>query len=171
LPSHETCFSCISERLRNTSKSLDQVINLYSSLQITERLYNNYYKYIYWPPLMLLGIIAICIPSSIGLAKWKILSDDPRVLLLPMCIIDGWFVVFVSTNYGSKVNAYSNILLKDIKLIGSSRQHTRFTRKRIKSKTAVGVKISDNLIDKEMPLNIFMFCVDNIISLLAILND
>jgi len=80
-------------------------------------------------------------------------------------------VVVVSTNYGSKVNAYSKLLLKDINLIGSSWNHIRIPKKRIKSKTAMAVKNSDNLVDEEMPLNISMFCLNNIISLLAILNE
>jgi len=89
---------------------------------------------------MFLGILAICIPSSICLAQWEIISDDPRVLLVPMCIKNGWLVVVVSTNYGSKVNAYSKLLLKDITLIGSSWNQTRIPKKRIKSKTAMAVK-------------------------------
>jgi len=150
-------------RIANISK-MNQLLNMYSKLQIIERMYNNYYRHLFWPSFLQAGIIATCISSALCLSKWDMISNDPRLLFLILSIVNAGMICTFYPYCASKVNVVSDGLLK-YKCRGF---YNICIRKRILSKPALSIKISDNFIDSQFPLNVAMFCVNNIFSLIVI---
>jgi len=143
---------------------IGELIDTYSILQLLERMYNNYYRSLVWPVIVQVGVIIVCIPASLCLSKWHIVSTDPRVLLQFICIADGFIACLYAPYCASKVNTTSRLFLKrycrDIKV--------KYIRKRILSKPVLSIRISDNFIDVQFPLTVLMFCVNNVFSLIVI---
>jgi len=150
----------------NVSKT-DQLIKTYSILQILERMYNNYYRRIFWPTLVQCCTSCVIFPLSLCLSKWHIVSKDPRVLLLFICIVNGFVGGVFAPYCASKVNTSSRLFLKyQCRVFSNS-----YLRKRIFSKPILSIKISDNFMDVQFPLSVLMFFVNNIFSLLIIFKE
>jgi len=147
----------------NVSK-INELIGTYSILHILEIMYNNYCQSVIWPALVQVGTIMICFPMSLCLSKWNLVSKDPRVLLLLVLIVNGFIACIFAPYCASKVNTMSRLFLK-YECRGFS---NKYLRKRILSKPILSIKISDNFMDIQFPLTVFMFCVNNIFSLLVI---
>jgi len=143
---------------------------MYSSLQIIERLYNNYFGKVFWPVLLLCGVIAACIPFAICVSKWEVVSHDPRFLLMVFAFSIAWVVIFIGTSAGSTIYQRSMRFLGVIRQV-NFKPNKRYFKRRVNSKYTLAIKVHDNFIDEKMPLSITSFCVDNIISLLVILKD
>jgi len=120
------------------------------------------------PTLLQYGIILLCIPSAVCIAKWKAISNDPRVILIILAIINGWIIAFVGTALGSKLFTTSESLLKNLLRVKPPGVLHKYLIKKIYSKQPMAVKVSDSFIDSEMPLNVALFCFSNIVSLLMI---
>jgi len=127
-------------------------------------MYNNYYRSIFWPALIQMCTLAVILPLSLCLSKWHIVSKDPRVLLLFVCIVNGFLGCVFASYCASKVNTSSRIFIKYQCRVFFS----KYLRKRIFSKPILSIKISDNFIDAQFPLTVLMFCVNNVVSLLVI---
>jgi len=151
-------------KIANTSK-MDLLLHMCSTLQITERTYNSYYQRLFWLSLIQAGIICSCISSALCISKWDMISDDPRLPILILVIINtGMICTFYPFYCASKVNTASCLLLKC-----KCRDFNNICiRKLVFSKRALSIKISDNFIDSEFPLTVSMFCVNNIFSLIVI---
>jgi len=150
-------------RATNVFKT-DELIKTYSSLQILERMYNNYYRRIFWPTIVQLATISVVFPLSLCLSKWQIISKDTRVLLLLILIVNGFVGGVFAPYCASKVNTSSRLFIKyQCRVFSSS-----YLRKRVFSKPILSIKISDNYMDVQFPLTILMFCVNNVFSLLII---
>jgi len=150
-------------RATNVSE-IDKLIKAYSSLQILERMYNNYYRSVIWPALVQLGTLAIFVPLSLCLSKWHMISKDPRVLMLFISILQGFIGCVFAPYFASKVNTTSRLFLRyQCRAFSST-----YLRKRISSKPILSIKISDNFMDVQFPLTVLMFCFNNVFSLLII---
>jgi len=145
----------------------DRVFNVYSILQIIERMYNNYYQRFFWPALVQVGILGVCISSALCLTKWDIVSNDPRGILLFVTILDCSIACMFAPYFASKVNTASQLFLSR-KCRGFS---NLYLRKRSLSKPPLSIRISDNFMDSLFPLSVLMFCVNNIFSLIVIIRD
>jgi len=143
---------------------MKELIHSYSILQILERMYNNYYRSIFWPALVQVGVIIVCFSAILCLGKWHIVSKDPRVLLLQSLILYGFVVCMFAPYCASKVNTESCQFVKNHCRGFSS----KYLRKRILSKPILSIRIADNFMDVQFPLTVSMFCVKNIFSLLVI---
>jgi len=150
-------------RTTNVSKT-DELIKTYSILQIIERMYNNYYRSVFWPVFIQLATIAVVFSTSLCLSMWHIVSKDPRVLLLLLCIVNGILGCIFAPYCSSKVNTKSCLFLKYQCRVFSN----KYLRKRILSKPTLSIKISDNFMDVQFPLTVLMFCVNNVFALLVI---
>jgi len=137
---------------------------MYSMLQILERMYNNYYRSIFWPTVVQCSTIAVVFPLSSCLSKWHIISKDPRVLLIFVCILEGFIGGILAPYCASKLNTRSQLFLKQQCRVFSN----TYLRKRIFSKPILSIKISDNFMDVQFPLTVLMFCVNNVFTLLVI---
>jgi len=137
---------------------------MYSVLQILERMYNNYYRTVFLPAVMQVGVLIVCFPVSLCVSKWHIVSKDPRLLLLFICILQGFECCMFAPYCASKVSTQSCLFLKQLRRVSSS----TYLRKRICSKPILSIKVSDNFMDVQFPLTVLMFCVNNIFSLLVI---
>jgi len=146
------------------------MFNLYSGLQIVEHLYNNYYRQIFWPTLLSLGEFILCIPCAVLIAKWHLVSGDPRLLILFTGIVNGLLVVVISTTCGSRLNEISVELLTKTCTVNVHLLQNTYCRKRLKSKRPLAVKVSNNFIDQAMPLSVVESTINNMISLLIVLN-
>jgi len=150
---------------------MEGLISLYSALQIIEQLYNNYYRRLYWPTLFQIGILIVCIPSAVCIGKWETIANDPRLPLMILSIVNGWIIVFLSTTCGSKVNKRSILFNEDALKHNGYFSASKYLRKRIRSKMTMAVRVADSFIDSEMPLNMSLFCVSNIISLVMVFQE
>jgi len=130
-------------------------------------MYNNYYRIFIWPVLLQWATLAVYFPLSICLSKWHIVSKDPRVLLMFICIVLGLIASVFAPYCASKVNTRSRLFLKYQCRVFSD----KYLRKRILSKPILSIKIADNFIDVQFPLTVFMFCVNNVFALLVILKQ
>jgi len=137
---------------------------MYSVLQIIERMYNNFYRSLFWPAVVQCSTLAVIFPSSLCLSKWHIVSKDPRVLLLFICIVNGFVGCILAPYCASKVNTRSCLFLKYHCRAFSN----KYLRKRIFSKPILSIKIADNYMDVQFPLTVLMFCVNNVFALLVI---
>jgi len=155
--------------LQNTSWKLENILETYSCLQIVECMYNNYFSKLFWPMLLQAGVVSVCIPLAICISKWKMVSKDPRLVLMLLALTYGWLITFVETKYGSKLHSGSVSLLQTFNVIKLSPWSNRYFKRRIKSKHSMAVKVADNFMDAEMPLSMTTFCVSNVISLLEAL--
>jgi len=106
--------------LEEVSK-LEKCLVMYSSLQIIKRLYNNYFGKVFWPVLLLCGVMAAGIPFAICVSKWEVVSHDPRFLLMVFAFSIGWVVIFIGTNAGSTIYQRSMRLLGVIRQVFGSR--------------------------------------------------
>jgi len=150
---------------------MNHIINLYSCLQILGRLSNNYYKNLILPTLLQFGMIIVCIPSAVCIGRWKVISKDPRLALIIIAIINGLMIIFVGTTCASNLFKSSTTLLQNMRRVKYQSNVSLYLRKRIISKQMIAVRIANCLIDSEMPLNVALFCVSNIISLLMIFKN
>jgi len=150
-------------RITNPYK-MNQLLNMYSAMQIIERIYNDNYQRLFWPSFMQAGIICFCISSALCLSKWKKFSSDPRLPILIIVIINAGMMCTFYPYCASKVNTASCLFLNF-----KCRVFNKVCiRKRILSKQALSIKVSDNFIDSEFPLSVSKFCVNNIFSLIVI---
>jgi len=163
------CYSSIRQEFKKTSMKFENILGMYSCLQIVECMYNNYFSKSFWPMLLQLGVLSVCIPVAICVTKWKLVSNDPRLVLMFLALTYGWLVTFVATKYGSKLHSGSVNLLQTFCRIKFSPQSSRYYRRRIKCRHSMAVKVANNFMDAEMPLSITSFCISNIISLLQVL--
>jgi len=152
-----------STRTTNVAK-IHEVINTYTVLQILERMYNNYYRSVFWPGIVQVGTLILCFSASLCMSSWNIISQDPRVLLLFIGILNGFIACMFTPYCASKVNTVSRLFLKH-QCRGFS---SKYVRNRILSKPILSIKISDNYMDVQFPLTVSIFCVNNIFSLLVI---
>jgi len=143
---------------------MNQLVNMYSALQIIERMYNNNYQWLFWPSFIQTGIIAACFSSALCLSKWEMISNDPRLVILILCMINSAMICTFYPYCASKVNTASCLFLN----FKCRVFHNACIRKRILSKQALSIKVSDNFIDSEFPLNVSKFCMNNTFSLLVI---
>jgi len=143
---------------------MNQLLNLYSILQIVEKMYNNYYQHLFWPSFLQAGIFTVCISSALSLSQWEKFSDDPRMVFLILTMINSIMICTFYPYCASQVNTASRSFLKR-KCRGF---YNICIRKRILSKKSLSVKVSDNFIDSEFPLSVSLFCVNNIFSLVVI---
>jgi len=132
-------------------------------------MYNNYFSKLFWPTVLQLGVLGVCVPFAICASKWKLVLNDPRLILMPLAVAYGWLITFLGTKYGSKVHTTSINLLQKFGRIKFSPCSSRYFRRRIKSKHWMAVKVANNFMDAEMPLNITSFCISNVITLLEAL--
>jgi len=147
----------------NVSKT-DKLITMYSSLQIIERMYNNYYRSCFWPAMVQCSTLAVIFPTSLCLSKWHIVSKDARVLLLFIGIVTGFMGCTFAPYCASKVNTNSRSFLKN-QCRGFS---NKYLRTRILSKPILSIKIVDNYMDVQFPLTVLMFCANNVFALIVI---
>jgi len=150
----------------NISKT-EELINMYSILQIIERMCNNYYRNVVWPALVQICTLCVVLPLSLCMGKWDIVSQDPRILLLLICIVNGFIGCVFAPYCASKVNTRSCGFLQDQCRVFFS----PYLRKRNFSKPILSIKIGDNFMDIQFPLTVLMFCVNNVFSLLIILKE
>jgi len=146
------------------------MLNIYSGLEIVQQLYNNYYKQIIWPTLLSLGQFILCIPFAVLIAKWKLVSGDPRLLILCTGIVNGSLIVIVLTTCGSKLNEISVDFLTKTCTVNLHMLQNLYYRRKLKSKRPLAVKVANNFIDQAMPLTVLESSIDNMISLLMVLN-
>jgi len=147
----------------NVSKT-DELLKAYSILQIIERMYNNYYRSVFWPVFLQWATLSVVPPASLCLSKWHIVSKDPRVLLLLIFIVNGILGCIFAPYCASKVNTMSRLFLKHQCRFFSN----KYLRKRVVSKPILSIKIADNYMDVQFPLTVLMFCVNNVFALLVI---
>jgi len=160
-------FSSMETARRVNGSKMEELFHTYSNLQVLERMYNNYYRSTFWPALVQVGTLTTCFPVALCMSKWHILSKDPRVLLLFICILNGFIACILGPYFASKVNTGSRLLLKHQSRVFSN----TYIRKRTLSKPNLNIKIADNFIDVKFPLTVSMFCVNNVFSLLIILKQ
>jgi len=150
-------------RIMNASK-MDLLLNMYSTLQIIERMYNNYYRHMFWPSFLQGGVMVACLSSALCLSKWEMTTSDPRLIMLILAMVNSSMACTLYPYCASKVNTASGLFL--------NRKCRDFynicIRKRLLSKPTLSIKISDNFMDSEFPLSVSMFCVNNIFSLVVI---
>jgi len=152
--------------MRNVFKT-SRVFDVYSILQILERMYNNYYQRFFWPALVQVGILGVCVSSALSLTKWDLVSNDPRGILLFVTILDCSIACMFAPYFASKLNTASRLFLSG-KCKGFS---NLYLRKRVLSKTPLSIKISSNFMDSQFPLSVLMLCVNNIFSLIVIIRE
>jgi len=98
----------------NNRQQMRHIVSLYSGLQIIDGLYNNYYTSVFMPTILQFGIIILCIPSAVLIAKWEEISNDPTIVLIIIAIINGWKISFAASTVGSKLFTNSKSLLKNM---------------------------------------------------------
>jgi len=164
-----TFFACSSFENTTTNNvfKINELISMYSVLQLLERMYNNYYRAVYWPAIVQIGALAAIFLTSLCLSKWHIVSKDPRALLLLICILEGFTACVFAPYCASKVNTQSRLFLTYQRRVFSN----KYLRKLILSKPILSIKVSDNFIDNQFPLTVLMFCVNNVFSLLVIFKE
>jgi len=134
-------------------------------LQIVERMYNNYYRSVFWPAVIQFGTLLVVSSLSLCLSKWHIISKDPRVYFMFVATLGGFTACIFAPYCASKVNTKSRLFVKyQCRVISST-----YLRKRMISKPILSIKISDNFMDVQFPLTVLMFCVNNVFSLIVIL--
>jgi len=127
-------------------------------------MYNNYYQKVIWPSLVQVGTLMVCFPASICLSMWPIVSQDSRVLWLFIFIVNGFTGCIFGPYCASKVNTMSCLFL----IYQCRGFSSKYMRKRVLSKQILSIKILDNFMDAQFPLTVFIFCTNNIFSLLVI---
>jgi len=146
---------------------MDKLLTMYSMIQVVETMYNNCYKRLFWPALVQLGIVAVCISAALCLSKWDLIVNDPRGILLFVAMIEGFIACIFTPYFASKVNTTSRLFLD-----GKCRDFSNiYLRKRTFSKRPLSIKISNNFMDSEFPLSVLMFCVNQIFSLIVIIRE
>jgi len=143
---------------------MNQLLNMYSALQIIEKMYNNNYQCLFWPSFIQAGIVVACFSSALCLSMLEMISSDPRLLILILAMINSAVICTFCPYCASKLNTASCFFLN----FKCRVFHNTCIRKRILSKRALSIKVSDNFIDSEFPLNVSKFCMNNIFSLIVI---
>jgi len=144
---------------------MNRMLNMYSVLQIVERMYNNCYRRVFWPAVVQIGIFALCISAALCVSKWNLISHDPRVFISLLGILNGLIGCVFYPYCASKTNTTSFAFLRSWPIEMSN----TLMRKRILSKRAMRIYISDNFIDARFQLNVCTFCLNMIFSLIVIL--
>jgi len=144
---------------------MGEILNMYSYLQIVERMYNNYYRRFFWPAVVQLGLFSVCISAAMCVTKWDLISKDPRGLLPLMGILDGSVACVFLPYCASKINSASLSFLNSKCSVISN----LYMRKRMLSKRPMRIYISDNFIDAQFQLSVFTFCLNAIFSLIVVL--
>jgi len=109
-----------------TSTKFENILGVYSCLQIVECMYNNCFSNFFWPTLLQLSVFGVCIPGAICVTKWKLVSNDPSFVLMLLGLIYGLLITFVATNYGSKLHSQTVNLLQTFCRIKVSPQSSRY---------------------------------------------
>jgi len=152
-----------------SSRKFENILGMYSCLQIIDSMYNNYFSKFYWPTIPQLGVLAMCTPVAICIRKWELVSNDPRLALMLLAVANGWLVTFLATKVGSKLYSGSVKLLQRFDRIKFSPWSNRYFRRRIRSKHTIALNVADNFMDAETPLTVTSFCITNVISLMEVL--
>jgi len=150
---------------KTNAYKIDQILKMYSALHIIEKMYNNSYQRLFWPSLIQFGMIVGCFSSALCLGKWETISSDPRLVILILAMINSAMICTFYSYCASKVNTASRLFLN----FKGRFFHNISIRKRILSKQVLSIKVSDNFIDSEFPLNVSKFCLNNTFSLIVIL--
>jgi len=155
-------YSITNKEIPSNVSKIDKVLCKYSMLQIIERMYNNHYRSVFWPLFIQVGVFSLCISAALCLSKWNQVSNDPRVIVLFVTVLNCSMICIFCPYCASKVNTASRLFLT------SKSRFNIYLRKRISSKRKLAIEISNNFIDSKFPLTVSMFCVSNIFSLLII---
>jgi len=150
---------------------MNTIFNVYSGLEILEHSYNNYYKRIVWPTFLCVGEFVLVVPCAVLIAKWELVSGDPRLIILFSGIGNGLLIAIVMTSCGSKLNQIAVDLLtktctEDVQLLRNA-----YFNRRLKSKKPLAVRVASNFMDPSMRLSVVETSISNVISLLMVLNQ